>query len=188
MEGDDELRRLRDSMEPFAKNQQLDAFLEVWGRNLHRTEMDPANGEPPRHMQLLRSLPGFAVASRLLSSMDERYSAGPIGDDDVVLAIVERGANEASRHGSVAMMADDGTVAANGGSAGIAESATRVIDYRFSRNLLLPHVADLDEPVARPIAKDDPALRLLVGYAAVLNDQGELAAAELRRAVSSHMH
>jgi AraC-like DNA-binding protein len=85
------------------------------------------------------------------------------------------------------MTADD-SVEANGASASFAEAATRVIDYRFSRNLLLPHVADLDEPVARPIAKNDPTLRLLVGYAAMLNDQGELAAAELRRAVSAHMH
>jgi AraC-like DNA-binding protein len=183
MEGDDELRRLRESAVSFAKNQQLDAFLEVWGRNILCTEMDATNGEPPRRDQLLRSLPGFALASRPRSSIDKRYTAGLIGDDDVVLAIVERGAEEASGRNSVAMMPDDDAVVANG-----AESGTRVIDYRFSRNLLLPHVADLDEPVARPIAKNDPTLRLLVGYAAMLNDQGELAAAELRRAVSAHMH
>jgi AraC-like DNA-binding protein len=187
MEGDDKSKRLRDSTETLAKKQQLDAFLEVWSRNIPRMEMDAVYGGPPQRDQLLRSLPGPGLAFGSLSSM-ERQSLGPIDDDDVVLAIVERGTDEVSRHSRVALMADNDGVAANGAPASVVESATSIIDYRFSRNLLLPHVADLDELVARPIAKNDPALRLLVSYAAVLNDQGELAAAELRRAVSAHMH
>src|SRR5262249_8324752 len=145
--------------------------------------------EPTQREVLLRSLPSFALAAGSLSPMRHQQTAGPADNDDVVLVVVERGTNELSPHGHMPPIGDEDAVTATDASAGVAgRSAARVIDYRFSRNLLLPHVADLDEPVTRPIAKDDPALRLLVGYAAMLNDQGEPAAAGLRRAVNAHMH
>jgi len=42
--------------------------------------------------------------------------------------------------------------------------------------------------VARPIPKDNRVLKLLVAYATMLNDQEELATAELRHMVAAHMH
>jgi len=67
-------------------------------------------------------------------------------------------------------------------------TASRTISYRLRRNLLRAHVPNLDDLVARPIARDSQALRLLVGYSNVLNDQDALATPELRRAVSAHMY
>jgi AraC-like DNA-binding protein len=63
-----------------------------------------------------------------------------------------------------------------------------VINFRLSRNLLTPHVADIDDLIARPIPKDNRVLKLMVGYATMLNDQEELATAELRGIVATHMH
>jgi hypothetical protein len=60
-------------------------------------------------------------------------------------------------------------------------TSTRFINFRLSRNLKTPHVADLDALVARPIPKDNRILQLLAGYATMLNPQDELATAELRR-------
>jgi AraC-like DNA-binding protein len=186
----DELVQLRLSTAPFAKSGQLDAFLEVWGRNILRMEMDPVDGQPLQLDLLLRSLPGFAKASGSLSPMRNRHTAELIDNDDLVLVVVENGIGEVSQHGRVATIKDgDAVLTANGAPASFTGlSPTRVINYRFSRNLLSAHVANLDDLVARPIAKANPVLQLLVGYAGLLNDQGELATAELRRAIATHMH
>lgn len=187
---DDELIQFRLSLAPDAKNRQLDDFLEVWGRKVLRMEMEAVDGQPLQLDVMLRSLPGFAMASGSMSAMRNRHTAGLIDNDDVVLVVVEKGVGEVNQHGRVATIGDgDAVLTANGTPASfVGLTPTRVINYRFSRNLLRPHIANLDDLVARPIAKNNPVLRLLVGYAAVLNDQDELATPELRRAVATHMH
>jgi len=186
----DELVQLRVSTAPFTKNEQLDAVLEVWGRNILRMEMEPVDGQPLQLDLLLRSLPDFAMASGALSPMRNRHTTGLIDNDDLVLLVVEKGNAELSQYGRAATIGDgDAALTANGAPASVLGlKPCRVINYRFSRKLLLPHLPQVDDLVARPIAKDNPALRLLVGYAGVLNDQRELATAELRRAVAAHMH
>jgi AraC-like DNA-binding protein len=186
----DELIELRLSTEPFAKSGQIDAFLEVWSRHILRMEMDSVDGQPLELDMRIRSLPDFAMAAGALSPMRNRHTTGLIDNDDLVLVVVEKGTAEVSQYGRAATIGDgDAALTANGAPASLLGlKPCRVINYRFSRKLLLPQLPQVDDLVARPIAKDNPALRLLVGYAGVLNDQRELATAELRRAVSTHMH
>jgi AraC-like DNA-binding protein len=187
---DDELMQLRVSSEPYAKNGEIDAFLEIWGRNILRMEMEPLHGQPLHVDLLLRSLPGFALASGSASPMRNRHTAELADNDDVVLVVIADGAGEVKQHGRTAMIENgDAVLTANGAPADFALlSPMRVINYRLSRELLRPRVGNLDDLVARPITKNNPVLRLLAGYASVLNDQKELATAEIRHAVSTHMH
>ncbi len=186
----DELIQLRVATEPYAKSGRLDAFLEIWGRNILRIEMEPLDGQPLRVDLLLRSLPGFALASGSASPMRNRHTAELVDNDDVVLVVFQGGFGEVDQYGRAATIEDGAaTLTANGAPASFSiMSPTRVINYRFSRELLRSRVANLDDLVARPIDKNNPVLGLLTGYAAVLDDQGELATAELRLAVSSHMY
>jgi AraC-like DNA-binding protein len=186
----DELIQLRVASEPYAKSGQLDAFLEIWGRNILRIEMEPLDSQPLQVDLLLRSLPGFALASGSASPMRNRHTAELADNDDVVLVVFQGGFGEVNQYGRAATV-EDGAAAltANGAPASFSIlSPTRVINFRFSRELLRSRIANLDDLVARPIAKNNPVLGLLAGYAAVLDDQGELATAELRHAVSSHMY
>jgi hypothetical protein len=187
---DDELKSLRVSTEHFQGNGGVEAFLEIWGREILRMEMAPLDGHPLDIDLILRSLPGFAMASGSLSPMRNHHTSALVDNDDLILVAVQRGAGEVSQHGRVAMVAaGQAVLTTNGAPATFTGlTPTHVVNFRLSRNLLKPHVADLDALVARPIPKDDRVLQLLLGYAGVLGDQGELGTAKLRHTVAMHMH
>jgi AraC-like DNA-binding protein len=187
---DDELKTLRVSTAAFRENGGVDAFREIFGREILGIEIDPLDGHPLDINLTLRSLPGFAMASGSLSPMRNRHTSALLDNDDVVLVVMQSGVGEVNQYGRVATVNEgEAVLTANGAEATFTgRTATRVINLRLSRSLLAPHVADLDALVARPIPRDNRTLRLLVGYATMLNDQDELATAELRHMVATHVH
>ena len=104
--------------------------------------------------------------------------------------MLQSGVSEVSQYGRVATINEgEAILTANDAEAiFIGRTATRVINFRFSRSLLAPYVADIDAMVARPIPRDNRILQLLVAYAKMINDQQELATPDLRRMVATHMH
>jgi AraC-like DNA-binding protein len=187
---DDEMKTLRVSTGALLGDGDLDAFREIFGREILGIEIDPLDGHPLNIDLTLRSLPGFAMATGSLSPMRNRHTRALLNNDDVVLVVMQSGVGEVSQYGRVATINEgEAVLTANGAEATFTGlTLTRVINFRLSRNLLTPHVADIDALVARPIPKDNRVLQLMVGYANMLNDQDELATAELRRMVATHMH
>ncbi|OAF11571.1 AraC family transcriptional regulator [Bradyrhizobium neotropicale] len=187
---DNELIQIRVSSAPYAQSGQLDAFLEAYGRKMFRMEIEPLGSHPLQLDAMLRSLPNFAMASGPRSPMRVWRSAELIDNDDLLLITIARGAGELNQHGRAATIGDgEAVLTANGAPINFAIPVpSRTMTYRFSRDLLRAHIPNLDDRVARPIARDSQALRLLVGYSGVLNDQSALATVELRRAVSTHVH
>jgi AraC-like DNA-binding protein len=104
--------------------------------------------------------------------------------------VVQRGTGEVSQYGRVAMVAaGQAVLTSNGAPATFSGlTPTHVVNFRLSRNLLKPHVADLDGLVARPIPDNDRILQLLLGYAKTLESPNELATPKLRQTVAMHMH
>jgi AraC-like DNA-binding protein len=186
----DEMKTLRVSTAAFHENGGIDAFREIFGREILGIEIDPFEGHPLDINLTLRSLPGFAMASGSLSPMRNRHTSALLDNDDVVLVVMQSGIGELNQYGRVATVNEgEAVLTANGAEATFTgRTPTRVINLRLSRSLLAPHVADLDALVARPIPRDNRVLRLLAGYATMLNDQDELATSELRHMVASHMH
>ena len=186
----EELRSLRVSTEPFRGGSGVEAFLEIWGREILRMEMTPLDGHPLDIDLLLRSLPGFALASGSLSPMRNHHTSALVDNDDLILVVVQRGNGEVSQLGRVAMVAAGHAVLTSNGAPAIFSglTSTHVVNFRLSRNLLKPHVADLDGLVARPIPDNDRILQLLLGYAKILESPNELATAKLRQTVAMHMH
>jgi AraC-like DNA-binding protein len=187
---DDEMKMLRVTTEALHGDGGIDAFREVFGREILGIEIDALDGHPLDIDLTLRSLPGFAMAMGSLSPMRNRHTSALISNDDVVLVVMQSGTGEVHQYGRVVSVAEgEAVLTANGAEATFTgRTPTRVINLRFSRSLLAPHVADLDAMVARPIPRHDRVLELMVGYANVLNDQTELATPELRHLVASHMH
>jgi len=187
---DDETRKLRISTEAFHEDGGVEAFRETFGREILGIEMDPLEGHPLDINLTLRALPGFAMASGTLSPMQNRHTTTLLDNDDVVLVVMQSGMGEVNQYGRVATVNEgEAVLTANGAEATFTGlTPTRVINFRLSRNLLAPHIADLDALVARPIPKDNRVLQLLVGYATLLENQAELATAELRHMVATHMH
>jgi AraC-like DNA-binding protein len=187
---DDEMKTLRVTTEAFRGHDGIDAFREIFGREILGIEIDPLDGHPLDINLTLRSLPGLAMAAGTLSPMRNRHTSALLDNDDVVLVVMQSGTGEVSQYGRVAMVNEgEAVLTANGAEATfIGLTPTRVINLRLSRNLLAPLVADIDDLVARPIPRDNRVLQLLVGYATMLNDQEELATSELRHMVATHMH
>jgi AraC-like DNA-binding protein len=187
---DDEMKKLRITTEAFREGGGIEAFRETFGREILGIEIDPLDGHPLDINLTLRALPGFATAAGTLSPMHNRHTTALIDNDDVVLVVMQSGIGEVNQYGRVARVNEgEAVLTANGTEATFTGlTPTRVINFRLSRNLLMPHVADLDALVARPIPKDNRVLQLLVGYATMLDNQAELATAELRHLVTTHMH
>lgn len=186
---DDEIRTLQITTEAF-QDGDVDAFREIFGRAILGIEIDPLGGHPLDVNLTLRSLPGFAMAAGTLSAMRNRHTTALLDNDDVVLVVMQSGTGEVSQYGRVATVNEgEAVLTANGAEATFTgRTPTRVINFRLSRNLLAPHIADLDALVARPIPRHNRVLQLMVGYATMLDNQGELATAELRQMVAAHMH
>src|SRR5665213_4237907 len=178
---DDEMKTLRVSTGAFVGDSDVDAFREIFGREILGIEIDPLDGHPLNIDLTLRSLPGFAMATGALSPMRNRHTRALLDNDDVVLVVMQSGVGEVSQYGRVATVSEgEAVLTANGAAATfIGRTSTRVINFRLSRSLLAPHVANIDAMVARPIPRDNRALQLIVGYAEMLNDQRELATPEL---------
>ena len=187
---DDELKRLRISTEAFHEDGGVEAFREVFGRQILGIEIDPLEGHPLDINLTLRALPGFAMAAGSLSPMRNHHPTTLVDNDDVVLVVMQSGTGEINQYGRIAMVNEgEAVLTANGTEATFTgHTLTRVINFRLSRNLLTPYISDLDALVARPIPKDNRVLQLLVGYATMLNNQAELATPELRHMVATHMH
>ena len=190
---DHELLQFRVSSASYAKSGQLDAFLEVFGRKILRMDMEPLDGHRLQFDVLLRCLPDFAMSSGVTgprSPMRNWRTAELIDNDDLILVAIDRGAGEVNQRGRVATVSDGEAVLVDNGAPAshVIPIPTRTVVYRFSRDRLRPYIPNLDDLVARPIARDNQVLRLLFGYSGVLNDQYALATPELRRAVSAHMH
>lgn len=186
----DQLMQFRISSAPFAASGQLDAFLEVWGRKMLRMDIEPWHDHPLQIDAVLRSLPNLAMASGLRSPMRVHRTPDLIEDDDLLLIVMARGAGRLNQYGRAVGIGQGEAVLYANGTPAIFEMPvpSSTITYRFKRDLLQARVANLDDLVARPIAPDEPALRLLASYSGVLDQHSALATAELRRAVSAHMY
>jgi len=184
-----ELKQFHVSSAPYARSGELDAFLEAYGRSILRFEIEPVDGHPLQFDFMLRSLPDFAVASGMRSPMHIWRTKELVDNDDILLVVVTSGAGELGQHGRVAAISNGEAAWMNGTSASFAiPKSSHTVTYRFRRDLLRPHIRDLDDLMIRPIAGDSLVLRLLTGYSRVLNDESALATADLRRAVTVHMH
>ncbi|KJC50978.1 hypothetical protein UP09_02645 [Bradyrhizobium sp. LTSP885] len=187
---DDEMKTLRVTTEAFQGADGIDAFREIFGREILGIEIDPLDGHPLDINLTLRSLPGVAMAAGTLSPMRNRHTSALLDNDDVVLVVMQNGVGEVSQYGRVATVNEgEAVLTANGAEATfIGRTATRVINLRLSRSLLSSHVAEIDDLVARPIPRDNRVLQFLAGYATMLNDQAALATPDLRNMVASHLH
>src|SRR6202012_1283751 len=135
---DEELKVLRVTTDAFHGDGGLDAFREVFGREILGIEIDPLDGHPLHTALTLRSPPGFPMASGTLSPMRNRHTSALLDNDDVVLVVLQSGVGDVSQYGRVATISEgEAVLTATGAEATfIGRTSTRVINFRLSRNLL----------------------------------------------------
>ncbi|HEY4141354.1 MAG TPA: AraC family transcriptional regulator [Pseudolabrys sp.] len=174
----------------FPDQDRVEAFREVFGKAIMRIEIDPLKGHPLDIEMKVRALPNVAVAYGRLSPTRNTHAGGLIDNDHPVMVIVKSGSgtlHQEGRHESVS--SGEGILTSNG-SAGTfwGHVPSTVLSVRLDRKILEAQGVAVDDALIRPIALENPALQLLSHYAGVLNNDVALATAELRHAVTTHIH
>jgi AraC-like DNA-binding protein len=138
----------------------------------------------------LRAISGLGIASGRISATSNSHTTAMIDNDDPVLVVVTQGSGSVTQEGRQATIENGQAVLTTNGAAGvfIGHRPSFVHNFRLDRTMLASRLVDLGGALIRQIPKDNAALRLLMGYAQVLNDDVALTTPELRRAVTTHVH
>src|SRR4051812_23517009 len=126
---EDESKSLRVSTDAFQGSSGVEAFLEIWGREILRMEMAPLDGHPLDIDLTLRSLPGFALASGSLLPMHNHHTSVLVDNGDLILVAIQSGAGE----GRVAMVAAAQAMLTSNGATGsfTGLTTTHVVNFRL---------------------------------------------------------
>jgi AraC-like DNA-binding protein len=147
------------------------AFREQISRDILRLEMTPLGGNPLECDVTIRALPELAVARGSLSPMRNHHPEH-LGDDGIVIAVLESGRAELSTRGStVAVSAGQAVLTAND-EAGtfVGHTPTRVTNIRLRRQVLGPAIGEALARTDRLIPERTFPLRLLLSYAEAMTD------------------
>lgn len=187
---DGELKTLRLSTAQFFDRDAVEGFRETFGRAILKIDMEPLQNGVLEADMTLRGFSGVGVAAGTLSPMRNRHTNDLIDNDDLVLVFLQSGVGILEqRFGAFELRAGQVVLTANDEPATFTGlSPTRVTNLRLSRSALSSHFADLGASLLNPVLKDSTALRMLKGYAALLDDERTLETAAFRRAVASHLH
>jgi AraC-like DNA-binding protein len=184
---DDEITTLRVSSADFSERE---AFHELFGRAIMRLDIDPLPGHALDVDMTLRALPGLGIGAGRISPTINHHPASLIDNDDPVLVVNSYGCGTLKQLGRETTIKDGQATLTSNGVVGsfIGHLPSFIHTFRLTRDLLASRIPDLDDTLIRPIPADNPALLLLKGYASALSDDLALATAELRHAVSNHIH
>jgi AraC-like DNA-binding protein len=167
------------------------AFCDAIGRSLLGVEVDPHPGTTLDAAVGLLQLPGLVMVAGHLSPMCSRHVSHLANKDDVGLVVSQGGGPiRIKQRGREAVISRGAAALATDGEPRLTtwEMPARVVEFRLSRRLLAPLVADCDAALVRPIPRETGALRLLMRYADALNHEDALASPALCETVSTHLH
>ena len=185
------MRSVRISTDAFPERSRLALWREVYGRNLAHADVEPLDDRPFRASATFHNLPELGVA--IDSRSDARYVFGKQAvakaKDQAVLALVTRGVGHVAQLGREASSRLGGAVLVSGAdplSATLRGDGV-CVTLAFPRATLQALVPDLGAALVRPIHESNEALRLLIDYLGVLNDQDRAMDPALARSFATHV-
>ncbi|MET3794073.1 helix-turn-helix transcriptional regulator [Aquamicrobium terrae] len=161
------------STDSLPERDRLEFWREAIARGVAKLEVDPVPDHLPSARMTLVALPGVDIACLSDSGMCYRRTPDLIDSDDLLLVVALAGARTMKQLGrKVTTCAGEATLlsCAETGHAIPRELQRRRLDIRIPYNVLSPMVGDVEDAICRPIPSTVDALRLLVGYAAALDD------------------
>jgi AraC-like DNA-binding protein len=185
------MRSVRISTDAFPERSRLALWREVYGRNLAHADVEPLDDRPFRASATFHNLPELGVA--IDSRSDARYVFGKQAvakaKDQAVLALVTRGVGHVAQLGREASSRLGGAVLVSGAdplSATLRGDGV-CVTLAFPLATLQALVPDLGAALVRPIHESNEALRLLIDYLGVLNDQDRAMDPALARSFATHV-
>jgi AraC-like DNA-binding protein len=183
----------RFSSDQLPERDRIAIWREVFGREVFRVDIEaPADsrfiGDVTVH-----SLPGLKLLSGTLGAgVHGRRTRELISDGvcDLLLTVNRRGQMLASQRGQDrSLEPGDATLGSLGEVGGIfRKTKGESVSLQIPHAALAPLVPKLDEAVARPIPRDQAALRLLIPYLDLLRQSGALAASEFAQSAMRHIY
>jgi AraC-like DNA-binding protein len=167
-------------------------WREIIGRKIVRVDIEPLRDKPFRVDASLRVLPGLGIMSARMSQFRLARSPELVadGNDDLRLAVNISGAEAVRQRGREVTLGSGDAILVSMAETGSIErySSGQRLGFNIPRNVLAPLVTNVEAAAIRRIPRETPALRLLMNYVGVLQDEDALATPELRRLVVSHIH
>ncbi len=174
------------------KGARLSAWRDLVSRKLLQVDVQPLSDEPFQAQVQLRALPGLRFAWGSFDASSNRRTkeiAALDNDDFIVLMNLDDNFVVTQNGREVTLGAGDACLVACP-DPGIYDRPAlgRLLCVRLPRESLAALVPHLHDRTARLIPRDTAALRLLMSYIRVLDDNQALATPELRRLIVAHIH
>jgi AraC-like DNA-binding protein len=185
----DDIPVLRFSTDDLPERDRLAVLREVHGRLTARTEIEPTRGVPLHFRTIARLLPGLVISSFSASSASVRRTREMLadGNDDILLTVSPTGLVS---HLGRELMANPGDAVLFSLADSMSTKTVPVshgLNVALQRRVLARLVPDVEDRLLRPISSQTEALRLLINYVRLAEDQS-LATRELCQLMVSHVY
>ena len=181
---------LRFSTNDLPERDRIAFCRETFGRKIVRVEFEPARDVPFRFDAEMRELPGLRIVSCSGSPGRMLRSKAIVadGDDDLALVFCQPGDCVVEHRGRTVSLGDGDPVAIGHTAPGVMTySANRLTAFVVPRAALAPLVPNVEDAAARLIPQRTEALRLLIGYVGLL-EQEAACDPELYLLAVTHVH
>jgi len=184
---------IRFSLEGVPEHERLPVFREVFGRTVLKYDLEPLP-DVPFHVDLkVQALPGLAIMSgRLHGSLDRRtretLAAEPT--DDIGMIVNLSGPHRITQGQQELVLGDgDATLVSLGDVCSFTHLPPGdILALRVPRKQFAPLVTGVDDRCLRCIPNGTPALRLLIDYIKLVQNDEKAMAPELQHLVVGHVH
>jgi AraC-like DNA-binding protein len=164
----------------------LDAIRETLGRGIWRFDFEPSPDVGFFAQARVAGLPGLAMADVATSDGLTRRTGRHLVGDQFLFNVCLGGSAVVSQCGREAAIGEGDAILSTGSEAATMRfSASRFASFRLPASSLRGSVPDIEDRVARPIARSE-ASRLLLGYAGAAWTI-EASAGELARTAAHHI-
>ena len=184
-------RRVHISTDAFPEHKRLAMWREVYGRGIAKVDIEPIGDGPFRADVTFTLLPHVSIAAGTRSPA--HYTVTPEllkqGRDIVALSILRSGDASATQFGKelIGGVGSASVLAATDPSVSTLHTDGSFITLALSRSAIAELAPDFAQAFGRPIASDNPALRLLIKYLDTMLAADELVHADIARSVSAHI-
>ena len=180
------------STEDLPARDRISIWREVYARTIVKADTRPTVEGPFRCDARLCALPGLGIASMAISPSHVRRTRELIaadGNDDFVFVVSTDGTAVVSQVDREVTVGTGAAVLLSGAEAGdIAfHSTQRFLAFTIPAPALASMIPNRAAALMRPVAADAGALRMLIGYAALLQQGHALASPDLQGHAATHV-
>jgi AraC-like DNA-binding protein len=186
-----DFRRLHFQSPTNPDRQWIDWFCDEFSRQNYGVQTTPLGDGPMVIAGVTRLLPDLAVyrgTTSLVRSVNTPALA--TSDDPFLMICLSGGDLNISFSGNEAIQSPGSCFLGSEDRSGVLEAPqkTEILSIRLRRKLLELLVPGLSDRLSRLAAPNSQALRLLLNYVQMLDSEQEISSAELRVAVTAHVH